>query len=90
MTKECVLCNLEYKEALIEKFIYYHICYKCVLQLRKKVDIIFSEAKDYEGHEAVKRSLSFTGKEGDNVPEYVIMLTCQKFPLKDSSIKLLC
>ena len=66
MTKECVLCNLEYKEALIEKFIHYHVCYKCVLQLRKKVDVIFSEAKDYEGHQACQeKSKSYWKRRGE-------------------------
>ena len=49
--EKCVLCNLEYTRALIQEFTDYHICYKCVLQLSKQIDTIFSESKDYQTSE---------------------------------------
>ena len=67
----CVI--LGYKRALIQEFIDYHICYKCVLQLSKKIDTIFSESKDYETSEAVDRSLSFIGQD-HKASEYIIHL----------------
>ena len=87
--EKCVLCDLGYKRALIQEFIDFHICYKCVLQLSKQIDTIFSESKDYETREAVERSLSFIGQE-HKASEYIIHLTYQKFPEKGNSIRMLC
>ena len=83
--EKCVLCNLGYKRALIQEFIDFHICYKCVLQLSKQIDTIFSESKDYE----IDRSLIFIGQE-HKASEYIIHLTYQKFPVKGNSIRMLC
>jgi hypothetical protein len=87
--EKCVLCNLEYKRVLIHQFTDYYICYKCVLQLSKQIDTIFSESKDYETSEAVGRSLSFIGQEHKAL-EYIIHLTYQKFTIKGNSIIMLC
>ena len=57
--EKCVLCDLGYKRALIQEFIDFHICYKCVLQLSKQIDTIFSESKDYETREVCREKFKF-------------------------------